>query len=75
MVFAPGGDGFTLFQAVTMSTFVLHGINLSPLGVTVHAWTMRKALVTNTLTNAVRTIFDHLRNGQKSFVRRSQGYL
>ena len=34
-----------------------------------------KALVTNTLTNAIRTIFDHLRNGQKSFVRRSQGYL
>ena len=24
-----------------------------------------KALVTNTLTNVVRTIFDHLRNGKK----------
>ena len=34
-----------------------------------------KALVTITLTNAVRTIFDHLRNGKKLFVRRSQGYL
>ena len=29
------------------------------------------ALVTNTLANAVRTIFDHWVNGQKSFVRRS----
>ena len=30
-----------------------------------------KALVTNTLANAVRTIFDRCVNGQKSFVRRS----
>ena len=36
MAFASGE--VDLFQAVTMPTFVLHGINPSPPGVTIHVW-------------------------------------
>ena len=34
-----------LFQAVTIPTFVLHGINPSPPGVTVHVWMLLQSML------------------------------